>query len=103
MAVTPVTPTPALTTVVTVGGASVQVVPAGPQGGFITNPASDADQNVTAEDLFVNPIGPADVNGFGTTFRIAPGQSWSFIPGQTTPTYVNANTSGHRFSAVYTV
>jgi len=97
-----VTPTPGLTDTVGTGGTPVAAVPANPNGGFITNPASAADQGlVTAEDLFVDPVTNAGTAGFGTTFRLGPGQTWDIIPGQTTPTTVNANTSGHRFSVVY--
>lgn len=75
--------------------------PAGVNGGFITNPASAADQGLAnAEDLFVDPVGAASEAGNGTTFRLAPGQTWSLIPGQTTPTSVNAASSGHKFSVV---
>lgn len=99
--VDPVTPVPGLTSVVTTGGTPVQVSTGGDSGGFIVNPASAADQGlVTAESLFINPVGSADVHAFGETFELFPGQSWEFIAGQTTPTSVNAATGGHRFSVV---
>lgn len=99
---TPVTPTPGLVSSVATGGDAVNAVPANPNGGFITNPAAAVDQGlVTAENLYVNAVGAATLNGNGTTFALAPGQSWPIIPGQTTPTSVNAPSSGHQFSVTY--
>ena len=37
----------------------------------------------------------------GTIIALQPGQSWNFIAGQTTQTFANATSSGHRFTAVY--
>lgn len=96
----PVTPVAGLASVVATGGTSVVVAGTAPNGGFITNPASDADQGVSAETLFVDPVGAAQTQANGTTFGLAPGQSWELIPGQTTQTTVNALTSGHKFSIV---
>jgi hypothetical protein len=101
----PVTPQPG-TAVVTTGGTAVVAVPANPNGGFITNPASAADQGRgSVEDLIVNPVSTAANgtagNANGTNFRIAPGQTWQIIAGQTTPTSVNAISSGHKFSAIF--
>src|SRR5580693_6675172 len=101
MAATPVTPQPGLVSEVATGGDAVTVVPGGPNGGFITNPANASDQGVPVEDLFVNPVNAAGVVGNDTTFRIGPGQTWIVIPGQTTVTSVNANTSGHKFSCTW--
>ena len=39
-------------------------------------------------------------SGWGTTFTLLPGAVWTAIPGQLTPTWVNAATAGHRFSAI---
>lgn len=80
---------------------AVTAVPAGVGGGFITNPLSDANQGVTAEVLYVNPVGAAGVAANGTTFALQPGQTWSLIPGQTTATSVNALSDGHKFSVVW--
>jgi hypothetical protein len=102
LVVPPVTPVAGLTSVVGMGGTAVTAVPGNVNGGFITNPASNVDQNlVVAEDLFVDPVGSAGLGGNGTTFRIPPGGTWVLIPGQTTPTTVNAESSGHLFSVVY--
>lgn len=101
-----VTPIPALTTEVATGDTPVTVFPGGIDGGFLQNPMQAADQNIgAAEDIVVNPVGNAVAPGVaggvnGTNFRIGPGGSWSAIPGQTTPTSVNAATSGHKFSGV---
>jgi hypothetical protein len=102
---TPVTPKPGQNIVVTTGGTPVVVVPAGPNGGFITNPVYPADQGlgsgVSAEALYVDPLNPATLAANGTCFRLGPGETWEIIPGQTTPTTVNAATSGHKFSVVW--
>ena len=103
MAADPVTPVPGLASVVTVGGTAVEVVGVGPNGGFITNPASSSDQGISPnpESLYVDPTGAnPTIGAFGTTFEIVPGGSWLLIPGQTTPTMVNAASSGHRFSVI---
>lgn len=94
MAAAPVTPIPGLVSQVTTGGTPVTVVAGGPNGGFITNPAN------APGSLFVDPVGAAAVVAGGTTFELAPGQTWSVIAGQTTPTSVNSNSSAHQFSAV---
>jgi len=94
-----VTPIPLVVSVVTTGGTSVMVNAGGPKGGVITNPVANTDQGLsTAEVLYVNPTGPAALEANDTTFALLPGQSWNLIPGQTTPTYVNAVSSGHKFS-----
>lgn len=96
-----VTPIPGLVSAVAVGGTAVTVVAPNPAGGFITNPASAADQGLgAAESLYVNPIGAATLTAIGTTFEIPPGGSWPLIAGQTTPTSVNAVSAGHRFSVI---
>jgi len=103
MAATPVTPTAGLVSTVAVGGVAVEAVGTAPNGGFITNPASNTDQGIApgaAEPLYVDPVGAAGLAGNGTTFALAPGQTWEIIPGQTTPTTVNAVTTGHKFSVV---
>lgn len=103
MAADPVTPIAGLASEVTVGGTAVVVNAGDVNGGYIMNPVTPGDQNTGldyAEPLYVNPVGAAGVEGNGTTFRIEPGGTWSFIAGQTTPTSVNAATSGHKFSVV---
>jgi hypothetical protein len=90
------------TAVVTTGGTPVLAAPGNVNGGFITNPVAAADQGLaTAEPIYVSPVGAASLEGNGTTFRIDPGGTWEMIPGQTTPTSVNAASNGHAFSVVY--
>lgn len=104
MAAEAVTPVAGITSVVAVGGTPVEVVPAGPNGGFITNPIANTDQGIAiAENLYVDCVNPAGAGtiGNGTTFVLYPGASWPIIPGQTTSTSVNAKTSGHKFSVTW--
>lgn len=96
-----VTPVPGNASVVVTGGVAVDAVLANPNGGFITNPVSSADQGIDPpEDLYINAIDAATLVGNGNTFVLAPGQTWLIIPGQTTKTSVNALTSGHKFSVL---
>lgn len=101
-----VTPVAALASKVEIGGTAVNPFPSNIGGGFIQNPLNPVDQNVApAEPLYVDPTGgtpgSAPGAGWGTTFVIYPGQTWAAIPGQSTPTNVNAANDGHQFSAVY--
>ena len=97
------TPVIGTNTYVPQGSNPVLVIPANINGGVITNPVSSVDQGITiAEQLYVDPTGVSPgVVGNGSCFALQPGRSWYAIPNQTTPTYVNAVTSGHRFSAVW--
>lgn len=101
-----VTPVPALNSEVATGGSAVNAFGPNPNGGFLQNPASATDQAISAaEDLVVNPVtnavSPSNAGGVnGTNFRIPPGGNWNLIGGQTTPTSMNAATSGHKVSAV---
>jgi hypothetical protein len=98
-----VTPVSGVNVSITAGGASVVAIPGNPNGGYITNPLIATDQGISVvEPLYVDPAGSASVlQGNGTVFALQPGQTWTVIPGQTTPTYVNAASAGHKFSAVY--
>lgn len=101
MAADPVTPTAGNASTVVTGSTAVVAALASPKGGFITNPASAADQGVDPpESIFVDPVGVAGLEANGTTFEIVPGGTWELIAGQTTETSVNALTSGHKFSVV---
>jgi len=101
MAATPVTPEPGLLSAVAVGGTAVNAVAGGPNGGYITNPYDAADQGLSGvEPLYINPVTTATLEGNDTTTRLEPGQTWNIIPGQTTPTSVNATSSGHKFTVV---
>lgn len=100
----PVTPVPGNASQITTGGTPVVAIlgnTAGVNGGYITNPIDPTDQGlVNAEPLYIDPVGDASTSAHGTTFRLEPGATWTLIPGQTTPTSVNAATSGHKFSVV---
>ena len=70
-------------------------------GAMITNPVSARDQGVDpVEELWVNLTGPADTVETATTVAIQPGQTFTVPPGQTLDVWVNARTSGHRFTSV---
>ena len=90
----PVTPVPGTNSIVTTGGTAVQAAPGNINGGFITNPAT------AVGNLFVDPGTAATTTASGTTFGLAPGQTWTMIPGQTTPTTVNSADNGHNFTVV---
>jgi hypothetical protein len=99
MAVTPVAGT---NVAVASSDTPVPVIPANAAGGIITNPLSATDQGIgAAEPLYINPVTDPTLQGNGTTFALAPGQSWEVIPGQTTVTKANAATAGHKFTAIY--
>ena len=100
----PITPTPGLASQINVGGQAVMIAGA-VNGGILTNPAANTDQGVvTSEILYVDPVGVCGGSALpqanGTVFALQPGQSWTFPPGQTTPTYVNAASTGHKFTVV---
>ena len=100
-----VTPVAGTNTTISVAHNSVIAIPAMPNGGYIINPLLAADQGiVTAEVLYVDIVGNCGGSSLpaanGTVAALQPGQSWTVVTGQTTPTYVNANTSGHSFTAV---
>ncbi len=68
----------AANTRVAIGGTSVVAIYAPLVGGFITNPASAADQGLgAAELLFVDYTGPAAAAVTGTTFALGPGETAS--------------------------
>src|SRR5882757_4069934 len=91
----------AASSVIASGGAS-QIVFYGPlQGGLIVNPSSAVDQGLSVpEVLYVSVVGPAEAFETITTIVLQPGQLFKVPPGTTSNVYVNAASSGHRFSAV---
>lgn len=96
-----VTPIAGVNSEVATSGTAVIAIGPLPNGGVITNPADPADQGLAAaEILYVDPVGDAGLSANGTTFALYPGQSWTVIPGQDTPTTVNAVSAGHKFSVV---
>jgi hypothetical protein len=90
----PVTPVAGTNSAVAVGGTPVQAAPGDINGGFIVNP------NSATESIFVDPVAAPGLVAQGTTCEIRPGGIWNLIPGQTTPTFVNAATNGHKFNVV---
>lgn len=98
-----VTPIAGLVSQVAVGGTAVTAVGPNPNGGYIVNPFSVTDQGTglsASEPLYINPVTTATTSGNGTTVALQPGQTWFIIPGQTTPTSVNAASSNHNFTVV---
>ena len=97
-----ITPRAGINDLVATGGTAVKVADGGVNGGRITNPLTAADQGLTsAEPLLIDPVGMCPTTqARGTIFALAPGESWDLIPGQTTATWVNAISDGHRFTAV---
>jgi hypothetical protein len=88
---------------VAIGGMAVTVGYGPLLGGFITNPASAADQGISGppEILYVDPTGaPAALHVTETTVALQAGASFTFAPNQTTNISVNAATAGHKFSGI---
>jgi hypothetical protein len=82
-------------------GVPVNAIASNQSGGYIVNPLLAADQGIaTAEVLYVNQVGPADVQANGTTIALEPGQSYTVIPNTTTPVSVASSSPNHKFTAV---
>lgn len=97
-----VTVTPGMTNVVALAGEAVQVIPPNINGGLVTNPLTATDQGITTpEPIYINPISAGPLVANNTTFALAPGSTWSVIPGQSSSTWVNAASAGHKFSVIY--
>jgi hypothetical protein len=85
------------------GGTAVVLVSGPCNGGWIVNPTTSAAQGImTAENCYidlVNPPGSTDSSANGTTVLLVPGQNFT-IPaiGAGVVIWVNAATSGHKFS-----
>ena len=95
---------PGVVTQIQSNGVAV-IVATGPiGGGYISNPASDQAQGVTAEILYVDPTRPpgsTDATANGTTTGLLPSQTYEIPPlkiGQSV--WANAATGGHKFTAV---
>ena len=92
----------AASTTVTVGGQSIVALYPPQNGGIIANPPTAEDQGIAiAEPLFVSLTGTATPYESASTFALYPGQSISVVVGSVLPVWVNAATSGHKFSAVF--
>lgn len=76
-----------------IGGRAVIAVYGGNQGGMIYNPPEED------EPLFLSFTGPVDMRYLNGTVQINPGETFAF-PAGLVDIWVNAETSGHRFSAV---
>jgi hypothetical protein len=82
-------------------GVPVNAIASNQIGGYIVNPLLAADQGLTtAEVLYVNQVVPAGVQANGTTIALEPGQSYTVIPGTTTPVSVASQSANHKFTAV---
>lgn len=94
---------PGLTSVVQVGGTPTQIATANMTvgGGYVVNPFDPIDQALhIAEPLYVNVTSPANAQiGNGTNTVLMPGDTFIVPPGSTV--WVNAATSGHKFTAVF--
>jgi hypothetical protein len=85
---------------VTTGGKAVAAAFGPLLGGFVMNPLAAADQDVPAEPLFLDLTGPAATSETATTIELAPGALFSFPADFGGTVWVNAATSGHKFSIV---
>ena len=97
-----VTPVAGANYFIAVGGTPVVAAFANPNGGYITNPLTSADQGIgSVEVLIVDPTGASPgPNANGTAIALQPGQTWDIIPGQTTITMVYAATTGHKYTVI---
>jgi hypothetical protein len=85
---------------VLVGGHAVAAAFGPLLGGFVMNPLTAADQGVSAEPLFLDLVAPAAARETATTIELRPGDIFSFPTNFGGTVWVNAATSGHKFSAV---
>jgi hypothetical protein len=94
---------PGLASIVLHGGVAVQVANpiAAAAGGYIVNPLDPIDQGIhIAEPLYVNIVVPPQLISGNTltNVELEPGGTFIIPPG--TNVWVNAATSGHKFTAV---
>jgi hypothetical protein len=69
--------------------------------GLILNPKDAADEGIPiVEPLYVDFTAPATLYASNTTFALNPGQSIFFPEGFAGPVWVNAATTGHRYSGI---
>ena len=91
-----------LTSVVLFGGTSVQIANTqmGLNGGLIVNSLDAKDQNIhIPEPIYINLFRPASLIGSLDNHEIMPGESFITPPG--TNVWINAKTSGHRFTCIF--
>lgn len=96
-----VTPFPLSASVISIAGEAV-VAAYGPViGGFITNPATPEDQNLSeVEPIFVDVNGAAALQETTTTFAIQAGQTFFLPVDLASNVSVNAASAGHKFSGI---
>jgi hypothetical protein len=94
---------PGLSSVILAGGDSVKIATANMSiaGGYVVNPLASIDQGIhIPEPLYVNVTGPAYLQtGQSTNVELMPGGTFIVPPGSAV--WVNAATSGHRFTAIF--
>ena len=101
MTPTPVDLFPGGATSVLTGGTPVVAIHALLSGGIVWNPLSASDQGIaTAETLYLSEVGPPGLVANVTTFALVPGQFYFATPSSTNSIWVNAATSGHKFTAI---
>lgn len=96
MTLTPYAPA---ATAVRTGGVSLIAIYGPCQSGFLANPL--LEQGIAGvEPLYYSYFGPASLRTGNGTSALQPGESISIPPNMQTNLWVNAATSGHKFSAI---
>jgi hypothetical protein len=96
---TPVAIYPGASSFVGIAGVAVAAAYGPVLGGLLTNPLAASDQGLsTAEPLFADLTAPASLSETATTVELSPGSSFTIPTNFGGTLYVNAATSGHRFS-----
>jgi hypothetical protein len=82
-------------------GVPVIAIAPNQSGGYIVNPLLAVDQGLpTAEVLYIDQVGTADLAANGTTIALQPGQSYTVIPNTTSSVSVASASANHQFTAV---
>lgn len=90
---------PVAASVIGLGGQSVIAVFGETKGGKIVNPSTATDQGIaTVEPLYYSYVGEALSFEGGSTFALQPGQALDLPADMDSPLWVNAATTGHKFS-----
>ena len=83
------------------GGTAVVAIHALLSGGVIWNPLTASDPGLAlAETLYVSEVGPPGLVANQTTFALLPGQFYFGTPNSNNSVWVNAPTSGHKFTSI---
>jgi hypothetical protein len=93
---------PGLTSIILAGGTPVLIATPNMTiaGGYIVNPQAPIDQGIhIVESLYINLVAPAQAALVNTNTELPPGEMFIVPTGSTV--WVNAKTSGHRFTAVF--